>query len=764
MSTGFAYEEAVEAARSEAEKEVRGLLAGPEGLEALAETRRKYRERRAEANGELSAALAAHVAEVQGAHDALAAAQSELDTLRDDLASVDAKCASTAALVERYDLVAVLADAKANLCATLEGVEGVISLPEDAAVVTELLAEAAEDPQAMFSAWELLSELEERARRARKGFSAARGAARGASRLSNSATRIYGYFDDVEGASRRFEEALWGAVRDHALDAEPHRPLLVRAAQCIEAQSMLESRQAAEAADPAAVPDGKGWLDKLAATLEEAVDRHFAPLREPGATDDVQEALDRATDLLDALTGVYDYTTPCFPEHHGVFATAVGRFQHQVGLFLDVLSARGEAVSNAQVLVIVRWHSEYADQLRALGVEEAMLALPGIGALADEDKPGAEGGGVEVSLDQLLSGGGGGGGKAGANVLKKPGRGLSDMMNMYIRRVKKTLATWMHNTMAHDRREEPKSTSEGRLWTSAPVDFFRQLNVQFTMVQEVSTGELLLRTGRTMLDVMSDFSNALRESLHVPLAELTLERVAATMNNCVRSDDLTAELEETLQEALDEEQIEGEEGIDVAKVRRGFVDVAREAVGKISAVVFADPGLSAQFAKLFAGAAWESGDAVETLVATLRDYQTDVETYIDRSFYKRVMENWLERTVADYVAAFISRCTVVRAEMVERMKADEALLTEFFMSVGLKAAKVEAQAQLVADVREVAAADSVESFVLSFTVLLQNAPETQIGVAEKLLAMREDISKQDRREAVAQCKELIAVHASTTRR
>jgi exocyst complex component 3 len=52
---------------------------------------------------------------------------------------------------------------------------------------------------------------------------------------------------------------------------------------------------------------------------------------------------------------------------------------------------------------------------------------------------------------------------------------------------------------------EPKQAEDGQLWTPGAVDFFRIVNEQVTVVEEVSNGEMLLRTGEAVMAIMRDF-------------------------------------------------------------------------------------------------------------------------------------------------------------------------------------------------------------------------------------------------------------------
>jgi len=59
--------------------------------------------------------------------------------------------------------------------------------------------------------------------------------------------------------------------------------------------------------------------------------------------------------------------------------------------------------------------------------------------------------------------------------------------------------------MQADLNGEPKQAEDGKLWTPGAVDFFRIVNEQITVVEEVTSGEMLLRTGEAVMSIMRDF-------------------------------------------------------------------------------------------------------------------------------------------------------------------------------------------------------------------------------------------------------------------
>jgi exocyst complex component 3 len=74
----------------------------------------------------------------------------------------------------------------------------------------------------------------------------------------------------------------------------------------------------------------------------------------------------------------------------------------------------------------------------------------------------------------------------------------------------------------------------------------------------------------------------------------------------------------------------------------------------------------------------------------------------------------------------------IKEETLERLKVDEEVLGEFFRDV-LNPAKVDKRVQPLAEIRELASAESVDAFTLAYTNLLQNHPDCPVRVQNILV-------------------------------
>jgi hypothetical protein len=647
---------------------------------------------------QLRTALGTNTKQIITGLDALKRGQAALGKFNFHFSTINSLCSKSVQDTQTDGNLRGLATMHLNLLETLKSTETIAGLP-DAAEKAESMMKDSNPCLGMVRAHEYLSQVEATVYRVRNTLKVLQ------HYQTHQLPSLETYFRQVHSSMAKVEHKLWSIVRSFIKvgKSSPHE--LVAALRMIETQELVDAKLLSEGLGDS--PLRKGWRYRCIQNMSASIGESFAEILQQcskiGSSEVnsgvlLQQILSNTSGVLLELDEATEKLVPCFPAKYRIEDFLWGEYRFQVYDILEIIGVISGQLSNADILYAIHWVQVHRKYL----VEDVSNS----GAI----------------------------------------RGTDPLMQTYVDRMDGALRNWLKNIMRSDFEAAPREDSEGHLFTPGPQDMFRLLEEQLD-VAKTGGVSLLERVILVIREVINDY--ALEYQRKISEESHSLEILCAVGNNCLRTCELVSHLSKTIDALLSQGQVSQ---LDLSS---RFQNVAKQAGEKCGQAVFMDPGFGKLFSLLCDGDEWREGVATGSVLATLDDFLSDFRVWLDDYLLNILATSMLIECISYYLAALLSQLRKVDTDTLGILARDSESIREYFKRY-LSQEVVENECQVLSDMCHFLGSDSIESFVLSYMALLEQAPITPAllsGVLNSRVASQHDMTKADAKEVIAACRE-----------
>eukprot|EP00890_Picochlorum_soloecismus_P002571 jgi/Picsp_1/3314/NSC_06153-R1_exocyst complex component 3-like len=704
-------------ARKRATEKLASALSSADDLEKLNLLKDEYASRRQVASRSLRTSFGTSTTKLSTGLDSLRRARVTVSKLRGVLQSIDGICCESSSLARESsslteDNLRRLARVHSNLQDTLASTEMIANLPDSASRAEKMLGDE-DNAVGLMKAYCYLSHLEARVLMIKNTLETLQ--SKNGNQLLPS---LDAYFKQVHGCMSKVEYRIFSIVRSFMTLASQNPKILVTVLNIIEIQEAVDSRVLSSGLGDC--PLRKGWRRRCIMNMSVTISEEFAPIMQKcskltssqaDTSDKVQNIFQSIDHLLARLEKSKPCLQSCFPLNYCVEEFVLQEYRSQVINIIGLVGTLSDQLPNIDVLYALDWAQCHEIYVASSGEE----------------------------IDDIL--------------------GIKSLIDTYTGRMENALRNWMTNILNADFEEEPRVDTDGTLFTPGPQDLFRLLEEQLRVGEQ--GGALLLKkvfeiATRLLHTYYEEYKRRIKGSVNV------LETLCAVGNNCLRSKRLSQSLMQTVKEITT-----GVESLPLQSVPTPvpFDRLAGEIAKKCGSIVFLDPGFGELFPDLCSSEDWQAGLTIGSLLATLEDFSRDLRDWLSPSLFRLAALSMLIECVSHYMAAMLCQLRHIYDTTLQWLERDIHSVESFFKRI-LDEDEISKETRVLRELCDFITADSIESFVLAYSTLIDDVPITPlllIGLLNARVATQHDMTKADAREVLTACRETFESKKSTAK-
>ncbi|KAM9990498.1 hypothetical protein ACTFIY_006534 [Dictyostelium cf. discoideum] len=675
-------------------------------------------------------------------------------------------CRETSSLIGHYQLIKKVNTVRVNLINILKEVDRLLTIPEKAAEIEQLLS----DELNLLEIHSKLRELERLHQKALKQFES----------NFEELEAIKEMFSSVPELSHRFENKIWNIVSNSIEIAQIKPAVLVKVAQIIEREKLHEQKQKEKKSQNSLISsegihdddyddddddteinlnnsnkqnttenennnnnnnnnnknydinnedegydkNRSNYGDRFLEVLIQSISGKFEPMFLNSHNDLVQTLKD-VNKMVEELFIVMDIVQECYPPSYDLFNFYVDqyhtKFYSLFGSFSNLMESSHvnnnyqvvvtKNIPSAHILMLVEWVvKNYSRDLSRLGIQD--ISPP----LLD-------------SLDPLIK--------------------------IYKMHIKQLMREWCDNIINNDNQNKPEVV-DGQYCSLAPIQLFESVASQLDIAAATKCQKLVVGVMEEVVSALMYFQvqsiTLLQERNH----EIKLENVIAYVNNNSKCYDHTQTIVDKVSNILDSEHMGY---LDFDPVLEGFLNVSKVATQAISSVIFRD--LDECIHKFYT-VEWYQEDLMQPIINTFEDYVTnDIQKYILENYLKRLALLLLDTLIEQLLAQLIGGKNKFNENTYKILSNDCDKLLDFFKKY-LRLSVVTAKVQILEDFKQMITS-SIDMVPVYFRSVINFHKDINERVVELVLYQRTDISKSEITEVLGQIKTIVeTVHTDPT--